>query len=315
MAATGVALPALNRAVKAQAYPNRSVRIVVGFAAGGGGDTLMRLIGQSLSERLGHPFIIENRPGAGTNIATETVARASPDGYTLLYVSPASAINATLYRTLSFNFLNDIAPVAAIGHQADVMVVNPSIGVDTVPEFIAYAKANPGKVSFGSSGNGNTPHMAGELFKMMTGVSMIHVPYRGEAPALIDLLAGRVQVMFSTLPSSIGYIRAARLRALAVTTKVRADALPSLPTVGEFVPGYEVSSWSGIGAPAKTPSDVIRILNKQINAALADPKIKLRLADLGNTVTRGSPADFANYIAQETKKWAKVIKFADIQPI
>jgi tripartite-type tricarboxylate transporter receptor subunit TctC len=315
MAAGTAAMPAISHAVRAQAYPNRPVRIVVGFAAGGGGDTLMRLMGQWLSERLGRPFIVENRPGAGTNIAAEAVIRAPADGYTLLYVSPASAINATLYRNLSFNFLSDIAPVARIGHQPDVMEVHPSVPAENVAEFIAYVKANPGKVSFGSSGNGNTPHMAGELFKMMAGVEMTHVPYRGEAPALTDLLGGRVQVMFSTMPSSIGYIKGGKLRALAVTTTTRAEALPDLPTVGDFLPGYEVSSWSGMGAPAKTPVDVIETLNSEINASLADPKIKERLADLGNTVTPGSPADFGRYIAHETEKWAKVIKFANIKSI
>ena len=315
VAAGAAALPALSRTIPAQAYPSRPVRIVVGFAAGGGGDTLMRLMGQWLSERLGQPFIVENRPGAGTNIATEAVVRAPADGYTLLYVSPASAINATLYPNLSFNFLSDIAPVARIGHQPDVMEVNPSVPTETVAEFIAYAKANPGKVSFGSSGIGNTPHMTGELFKMMTGVDMVHVPYRGEAPALTDLLAGRVQVMFSTMPGSIGYIKAGKLRALGVTTTTRAEALPELPTVADFVTGYEVSSWNGMGAPAGTPAHVVETLNREINAALADPKIKSRLADLGNTVTPGSPVDFGKYIARETEKWAKVIKFANIKPI
>lgn len=246
MAAGAATLPALSHTIRAKAYPTRPVRIVVGFAAGGGGDTLMRLMGQWLSERLGQPFIVENRPGAGTNIAAEVVVRAPADGYTLLYVSPASAINATLYRNHSVNFLSDIAPVARIGHQPDVMEVNPSVPAERVAEFIAYVKANPGKVSFGSSGNGNTPHMAGELFKMMAGVDMVHVPYRGEAPALTDLLGGWVQVMFSTMPSSIGYIKAGKLRALAVTTSARAEALPDLPTVADFVPGYEVPA---IGAP------------------------------------------------------------------
>jgi tripartite-type tricarboxylate transporter receptor subunit TctC len=314
--ATGAAtLPALSHTIRAQAYPNRPVRMIVGFAAGGGGDTLMRLMGQWLSERLGQPFIVENRPGAGTNIAAEVVARAPADGHTLLYVSPASAINATLYRTLSFNFLSDIAPVARIGHQPLVMEVNPSVPAETVPDFVAYAKANPGKVSFGSSGNGNTPHMAGELFKMMAGVDMVHVPYRGEAPALTDLLAGRVQVMFSTMPSSIGYIKAGRLRAMAVTTRARAEALPELPTLADFVTGYEVSSWNGMGAPAKTPAHVVETLNREINAALADPKLKARLADLGNTVTPGSPTDFREYIERETEKWATVIKFANVKLI
>jgi tripartite-type tricarboxylate transporter receptor subunit TctC len=314
LASTAAALPAASRLARAQAYPSRPVRIIVGFAAGGAGDTVARLIGQWLSERLGQPFIIENRPGAGTNIATEAVVKAAPDGYMLLYVSPACAINATLYEKLGFRFLSDIAPVARIGHQANVMEVNLSVPVKTVPEFIAYANANPGQMNYGSSGTGNTPHMAGELFKMLTGVKMIHVPYRGEAPALTDLLGGQVQVMFSTIPTSIGYIKAGKLRPLAVTTTTRSEALPDLPTVGDFVPGYEVSSWQGIGAPAKTPAEIINKLNKEINAGLADPKLKARLSDLGNTVTPGSPEDFGKFIAEETEKWAKVVKFSGAKP-
>ena len=270
-------------------------------------------MGHWLSERLGQPFIIENRPGAGSNIATEAAVRAPPDGQTLLYFTPASAVNATLYQKLNFDFLRDIAPIARIGHQPDVMVVNPSVPVRTVPEFIAYAKANPGKINMASSGIGNTPHMAGELFNMMAGVNMVHVPYRGEAPALTDLLGGGMQVMFSTMPSSIEHIRAGKLRPLAVTTATRSETLPDLPTVGEFVPGYEVSGWQGIGAPSKTPGEIIDKLNRELNAALTDPKIKARLADLGNTVLPGSPANLGKVIADETEKWAKVVKFAGLR--
>jgi tripartite-type tricarboxylate transporter receptor subunit TctC len=311
--AFAAALPVLPRIALAETYPSRPVRIIVGFAAGGGADVITRIVARALSERLGQPFIVESRPGAGTNIATEAVVRAAPDGYTLLYVSPASTINATLYERLNFNFLNDIAPVARIGHQPTVMEVNPSVPAKTVPEFIAYAKANPGQINMASSGNGNTPHMAGELFKMITGVNMVHVPYRGEAPALTDLLGGQVQVMFGTMPSSIAHIRAGKLRALAVTTATRSEVLPNLPTVGDFVPGYEVTSWQGIGVPSKTPMEIIDKLNREINAALVEPKIKARLADLGNTVLPGSPAEFGKLIADETEKWAKVVKFAGLK--
>ena len=287
---------------------------IVGFAAGGAPDILARLMGQWLSERLGQPFVIENRPGAGSNIATEAVVRAPPDGYTLLLVSPANAINATLYDKLNFNFIRDIAPVAGIIREPHVMVVNPSVPAKTVPEFIAYAKANPGKLNMASAGNGTAAHVAGELFKMMTGVDMVHVPYRGAAPALTDLLGGQVQVMFAAMPASIEYIRAGKLRALAVTTATRSEALPDIPTVGEFVPGYEASAWFGVGAPKNTPAEIIDKLNKEINAALADPKIKARLADLGGTVLPGSPADFGKLIADETEKWGKVIRAANIKP-
>ena len=283
------------------------------FAPGGGADIIARLIGQWLSERLGQPFIIENRPGAGSNIATEAVVHAPADGYTLLLVSPANAINATLYDKLNFNFIRDIAPVAGIIRVPNVMVVNPSVPAKTVPEFIAYAKANPGKLNMASAGIGTAPHVAGELFKMMAGVDMVHVPYRGDGPALTDLIGGQVQVMFAAMPSSIEYIRAGKLRALAVTTATRSEALPDIPTVGDFVPGYEASGWYGIGAPKNTPAEIIDKLNKEINAGLADPKIKARLADLGGTVLPGSPADFGKLIADETEKWAKVIKFAGHQ--
>ena len=277
-------------------------------------DIVARLIGQWLSERLGQPFIIENRPGAGSNIATEAVVRAPPDGYTLLLVGPPNAINATLYDKLNFNFIRDIAPVASIVRVPNVMVVNPSVPAKTVPEFIAYAKANPGKINMASAGIGSSAHVAGELFKMMTGVDMVHVPYRGAAPALTDLLGGQVQVCSPRMPASIEYIKAGKLRALAVTTATRSEALPDVPTVGEFVPGYEASSWYGVGAPKNTPAEIVDKLNKEINAALADPKIKARLADLGGTALAGSPADFGKLIADETEKWGKVIRAANIKP-
>jgi tripartite-type tricarboxylate transporter receptor subunit TctC len=278
LAAGAAAVPAVSRIARAQAYPTRPVRIIVGFSAGASGDLVGRLMGHWLSERLGQPFIVENRPGAGSNIAIEAVAHALPDGYTLLYFTPASAINATLYDKLNYNFIRDVTPVARIGYTPDVMEVNPSVPAKTVPEFVAYAKANPGKINFASSGNGTTPHMAGELFKMMTGVNLVHVPYRGSAPSLTDLLGGQVQVMFDTLPSSIEHIRVGKLRALAITTATRSEVLPDLPTVGDFVPGYEVSGWQGIGAPKNTPAEIIDRLNREINAALADPKIKEQLA-------------------------------------
>ena len=271
-------------------------------------------MGQWLSERLGQPFIIENRPGGGGNIGTEAVVRAPADGYTLLLVGTFNAINATLYDKLNFNFIRDIAPVAGIIRGAYVLVVNPSVPAKSVPEFIAYAKANPRKLNMASAGTGTGPHIAGELFKMMAGVDMVHVPYRGGGPALTDLLGGQVQVYFPTTVASIGYIRAGRLRALAVTTATRSDALPDIPTVGEFVPGYEASTWYGVGAPKATPAEIVEKLNKEINAGLADPKIKARLADLGGDVLAVSPADFGKFIADETEKWAKVIKFAGIKP-
>jgi tripartite-type tricarboxylate transporter receptor subunit TctC len=309
--ATGaVALPAMPRLAGAQSYPSRPVRLIVGFPAGGSADIVARLIGQSLSERLGQPFIIENRPGAGSNIGTETVVRAPPDGYTLLMVSAANVTNATLYDNLNFNFIRDIAPVAFMDRVANVLEVNPSIPARTVPEFTAYAKANPGKINMASGGTGSSQHVAGELFKMMAGVDLVHVPYRGVAPALTDLLAGQVQVLFDTVPASLPHIRAGKLRALAVTTAARSEALPDVPTVGDFVPGYEASSIHGIGAPRITPADIIDRLNKEVNAALADPKFKARIADLGGIVAVGSPADFGKIIAEETEKWAKVVKFS-----
>ena len=314
LAAGVAAFPAVSRIAIAQTYPTRPARILVGTAAGGVQDTLARLMGQQLSERLGQQFVIENRPGAGGNIATEAVVRASADGYTLLLVGPPAAINATLYNKLSFNFLRDIAPVASFTREPSVVVVGSSLPVQTIPQFIAYAKANPGKVNMASPGNGSAPHVSGELFKMMTGVEMVHVPYRGGAPALTDLLGGQVQVMFGVLPSSIGHIRAGRLRALAVTTASRLEALPDVPTIAEFVPGYEASSVYGLGAPKNTPVEIIDRLNQSINAALADPNVKARLADLGSTVLAGSPADFGKMITEETEKWAKVVRFSGTKP-
>jgi len=314
LAAGAAAFAAVSRIAQAQTYPTRLVRVIVPYPPGGPNDILARLMGQWLSERLGQPFVIDNRPGAGSNIGTEAVVKASPDGYTLLVVGTNSAINATLYGKLNFNFIRDIAPIATIIRQPQVMLVNPSFPAKTVPEFIAYAKANPGKINMASAGNGTGPHVAGELFKMMTGVDMIHVPYRGGGPALTDLLAGRVQVMFLGPIGSIEYIRAGKLRALAVTTATRSDALPDIPTVGEFVPGYESSSWFGVGAPKNTPAEIVERLNKEINAALADPKMKARFADMGATVFASSPADFGKLMAEETEKWAKVVKFAGIKP-
>jgi tripartite-type tricarboxylate transporter receptor subunit TctC len=312
--AAGVAVfPAVSRAAWAQAYPSRPVRIIVPFAAAGAFDIMARLIGQWLSERLGQPFVIENRPGAGTNIGTETVVKAPPDGYTLLLAGTPNAINATLYEKLNFNFIRDIASVAGISRAPLVMAVHPSVPAKTVPEFIAYAKANPGKISMASAGIGAPSHVSGELFKMMARVNLVHVPYRGAGPALVDLLAGQVQVGFPSMPSSIEYVRAGKLRALAVTSATRSDALPDIPTVGEFLPGYEASASYGIGAPKGTPVEIIDMLNKEINAALGDPKMKARLADLGGTPLLGSAADFGKLIAEETEKWAKVIKFAGIK--
>jgi tripartite-type tricarboxylate transporter receptor subunit TctC len=310
VAAGAAALPAVSRVARTQAYPTRPVRIIIGFAPGGIAEIVARLIGQSLSERLGQPFIIESRPGAASNIATEAVVRAPPDGYTLLQVSPPAAINATLYERLNFNFIRDIAPVAGMVRGPLVMEVNSSVPVTTVPEFIAYAKANAGKLSYSSAGIGTSLHLAGELFKMMASVEMVPVHYRGSAPALTDLIGGQVQVMFDILLSSLEFIRAGKLRPLAVTTAIRSEALPDIPTVGQFLPGYEVSSWQGIGAPRKTPAEIIEKLNREINVALGDLKIKAQLADVGNAVIPGSSADFGNFIAAETEKWAKVIKFA-----
>jgi tripartite-type tricarboxylate transporter receptor subunit TctC len=313
LVAGAAAVPAVSRFTWAQAYPTRPVRLIVTVAAGSSPDIIARLIGQWLSERLSQPFIIENRPGGGGNIGTEAVVRAPADGYTLLLCGPMNATNATIYDKLSFNFIRDIAPVAGVLRGPSVLVVHPSVPAKSVPEFIAYAKANPGKVYLASAGNGTATHVFGELFKMMAGVDMVHVPYRGGGPALNDLIGGQVQVMFPATVVSIEYIRAGRLRALAVTTAMRSEALPDLPTVGEFVPGYEASAWFGIGAPKNTPTEIVDKLNTEVNAALADPNIKARLADLGGTALAGSPADFAKLIADETEKWAKVVKFAGIK--
>jgi tripartite-type tricarboxylate transporter receptor subunit TctC len=313
LAAGAAALPAVSRVAWAQAYPTRPVRLIVPFAPGGATDTVARLIGQWLSERLGQPFVIDNRSGGGTNIGTEAVVRASPDGYTLLMAGTTQAINATLYEKLNFNFIGDITPVASVIRVAIVLVVNPSVPAKTVPELIAYAKANPRKLNMASPGTGSSPHVSGELFKMMTGVDMVHVPYRSGGPALTDLLGGQVQVMFVTTVSSVEYIKAGRLRALAVTTATRSKALPDIPTVAEFVPGYEASGWFGIGAPRNTPTQIVHKLNNEINAALADPNMKARFAELGGTALAASAADFAKLIADETEKWAKVVKFAGIK--
>jgi tripartite-type tricarboxylate transporter receptor subunit TctC len=310
LAAAGVALPATARFALAQGYPSRPVRLIVPFGPGGGTDIVARLIGQWLSERLGQQFVIENRPGAGGNLGTEAVVRAPPDGYTLALIGAPSAINATLYDKLPFNFIRDIAPVAIIVRFPNVMVVNPSVPAKSVPEFIAYAKANPDKINMASPGNGSTPHVAGELFKMMSGVNMVHVPYRSVAAGMTDMLSGQVQVTFGTTASTLEYIRAGTLRALAVTTAVRAEALPDLPTIAEFVPGYEASAWFGAGAPRNTPADIVDKLNNDINACLADPKLKARIADLGGIAITGSPADFGKLIVEETEKWAKVVKFS-----
>jgi tripartite-type tricarboxylate transporter receptor subunit TctC len=313
LAAGAAALPAVSRIARAQAYPTRPVRIIVGLAAGGPADIVARLIAQWLSERLGQPFVVENRTGAATNIATEAVVRAPADGYTLLFVTAANAINTSLYEKLNFNLSRDIVPVASLIRAPSVMEVNPSVPARTVPEFIAYAKANPGKLTMASSGIGTPSHVFGELFKFMTGVNLVHVPYRGAAPALADLLAGQVQVLFDPMPNPIEYIKAGKVRPLAITTATRSEALPDVPTVSEFVPGYEGSFWFGVGAPKATPADIVEKLNKEVNAALDDPKMKSRLADLGGTVLPGSPADFGKLIAEETEKWAKVIKFAGIK--
>jgi tripartite-type tricarboxylate transporter receptor subunit TctC len=315
LAPGAVALPAFSQFAQAQTYPLRPVRLIVGFTAGGGSDILARLVGQGLFQRLGQPFVVENRTGAGSNIAAEIVANAQADGYTLLLATTANAVNATLYDRLNFNFIHDIAPVAGLLRVPNVMLVNPSVPAKTVPEFIGYAKANPTKVNMGSGGNGGPVHMAGELFKMMAGVNLVHVPYRGEALALTDLLAGEVQVVFASIPSSIGYIRDGRLRPLAVTSATRSETLPDVPAMADFVPGYEMSTWYGIGAPKNTPTEVIDKLNIGINAVLADPSFRARLADLSGTVLGGAPSALGKLIAEETEKWAKVVKFAGITPI
>jgi len=312
-AAKGAAAIAAPCVARAESYPARAVRVILGFAAGGSSDVIGRMMCQWLSERLGQPFVFDNRPGAGSNIATEFVARENADGYTLLLCTSANAINATLYEHLNFNFIGDFVPVAGVFRVPNVLEVHPSVPASTVPEFITYAKANPGRLNYASGGIGATQHMSAELFKSMTGVEMRHVPYRGSAPALVDLLSGQVQVMFDLLPASIGYIRAGKLRALAVTTAQRADALGDLPTIGDFVPGYEASTWNGVVAPRNTPTEIVDFLNKQINAGLNDPTMRARLADLGATTLPGSPADLGKLLAAETEKWAKVIKFAGIK--
>jgi tripartite-type tricarboxylate transporter receptor subunit TctC len=311
-AASALAWPAMSRAAWAQSYPARPVRIVVGLAPGSSPDIIARLIGQWLSERLGQTFIVENRPGGGGSIATEAVLRAPPDGHTLLLVSGTNAINATLNKS-SFDFVRDVAPIASISSAPNVMVVHPSVEVRTVAEFIAYAKSNPGKINMASAGNGSQPHAAGELFKMMAGIDMVHVPYRGGGPALTDLVAGQVQVMFPTTASSIEYIRTGRIRVLGVTTLTGLEVLPGVPTVSDTVPGYEATTWFGVAASRNTPPAIIRKLNGEINAALADPRMKARIGGLGNTVLLGSPADFGKLIADEIEKWAKVIRFAGIK--
>jgi tripartite-type tricarboxylate transporter receptor subunit TctC len=314
LAAGAAPLAVLPRIGRAQSYPTRPVRLIVGFPAGGPTDLAARLIGQWLSERLGQPFVIENRPGAGTNIAIEAVVRAPPDGYTLLLLGTPAAIGASLYDNLGFNVIRDIAPVAGAMREPNVLEVHPSVPVQTVPEFIAYAKANPGKLTMASGGAGSSPHLCGELFKMMAGVDLLTVPYRGSAPSLIDTLSGQVQVYFDVITTSVEYIRTGRLRALAVTTAARSPVLPDIPAVAEFLPGYEASSWQGIGAPRDTPVEIIEKLNKEINDVLADPKLRARVLDLGGTVLAGSPTEFANFLAEETDKWAKVVKFAGIKP-
>ena len=314
LVAGAAALPAVARTASAQSYPTRPVRIVVGFAAGQAIDIVTRIVGQSLSERLGQQFIIENRPGAGGNIGTEVVVRAPPDGYTLLAIGSNNMINATLYEKLNYDFIQDIAPVASIYRVPQVVEVNPSFPATTLPEFIEYAKANPGKINFASAGSGSVAHLSGELFKVMAGVNMLHVPYRGAPAALTDLIGGQVQVMFDNMPSSMEHIRAGRLRPLAVTAATRLEGLPDIPTVGDFVPGFETSAWAGIGAPRNTPVEIINKLNREINAALADPKIEARMADLGGMVLALSPTEYGKRIAEETMKWAKAVKFSGAKP-
>jgi len=313
LTATAIGLPALVRTARAQNYPARPVRMLVGFAAGGAPDIAARLVAQWLSDRLGQQFVIENRPGAGGNIATEAVVDAPPDGYTLLMAGLQNAVNTTLYQHLKYDFARDMAPVVGVSHENYGMEVHPSFPAKTVPEFIAYAKANPGKLNMASAGNGTGPHMAGELFKIMAGVDMLHVPYRGSPPALTDLLGGQVQMMFSPLSSSIGYVKTGKLRALAVTTAARSEVLPDLPTVGEFVSGYQAAGWFGVCAPRKTPDEIIDRLNREINAGLSDARMKARFRELSATIFGGSPADFARHIADETEKWGKVVRSANLR--
>ena len=314
LTAAGLSAPAFPLAAAAEDYPARPVRVVAGFAAGGGVDITARLIGQWLNERLGQSFVVENRTGAGGNIGTEAVVTAAPDGYTLLLATVPNAVNASLYNNLKFNFIRDIAPVAGIIRVPMIILLHPAVPVKTVPELIAYAKANPGKVNMASAGNGSAPHMAGELFKMMAGVNMVHVPYRGQGPALTDLLGGEVQVLFATAPGTTDYVATGKLRALAVTTAMRAQVLPDVPPVGDFVPGYETSQWYGMCAPGKTPVEIIGKLNKEINAGIADAGMKARLAAIGGEPLPGTPAEFGRLIAEETEKWAKVVQAAGLKP-
>jgi tripartite-type tricarboxylate transporter receptor subunit TctC len=314
LAAGAAALPAVSRIARAQTYPSRPVRLVIGYAPGGSADITARIMAQRLTERLGQSFIVESRPGAGSNIGTEAVTRAAPDGYTLLLVAPANAVNATLYDKLNYDFLRDIVPVASLIRFGNVMEVHPSVPARTVSEFIAYAKANPGRINFASSGAGSTIHMSGELFKMMAGVNLVHVPYRGGALALTDLIGGQVQVMFDNIPTSIQHIKAGTLRPLAVTTAARAELLPDVPVVADVLPGYEASAWYGVGAPRGTPAEIIDKLNKEINAILADPRTKAQFTELGAALVTGSAADFGKLLADETEKWGKVVKFAGIKP-
>jgi tripartite-type tricarboxylate transporter receptor subunit TctC len=309
-ASAALALPASSRLARAQAWPSRPVRLIIGYTPGGSADLTARLMGQWLSEKLGQSFVIENRPGGGTNIATEAALRAPPDGYTLLLVAPANAINATLYDKLNFNFIKEAEPIAGLIRFPNVVVVNPSLPVKTIPELIAYAKANPGKLNMASSGNGSTIHMSGELFKMLTDINMVHVPYRGGAPALTDLIAGQVQVMFDNLPTCAEHVKSGKLRGLAVTSTTRSEVLPDLPTVADFLPGYEASAWYGIGAPKGTPAEIVERLNKAVNDILADPKVKAKFSEYGAMLLPGSPADFGKLLADETEKWGKVVKFA-----
>jgi tripartite-type tricarboxylate transporter receptor subunit TctC len=312
-AAGAAALPIVGRSARAQTYPARPVRVIVPVAAGGANDVTARLIGQRLSEHLGQQFVIENRPGAGTNIGTEAVIRSAPDGYTLLIAGSNAAINPTLFKSLNFNFIRDTVPIASIVRVPQLMQVTPSLPVKTVPEFIAYAKANPGKIAMGSGGNGSPAHVIGEYFKLMTGTDLTHVPYRGAAPAVTDLLAGQIQVAFTELATSLGHVKSGGLRALAVTTAARTAVLPDVPTLSEFIPGFEASQWVGLVAPKDTPVAIVEKLNAEINAGLADPKLKARFADLGGMVLPGSPADFGNLIRDETEKWSKVIRAAHIR--
>jgi len=314
LSAGAAMVPLMLRTTAAQTYPTKPVRIVVGYPAGGSSDFHARLMGQWLTERLGQQFVVENRPGASGNIATEAVVRAQPDGYTLLLASTADAVNASLYANMSFNFVRDIAPVVGIIRGGTVMVVHPSFPAKTVQEFIAYAKANPGKITMATSGSGSPQHLAGELFKMMAGVDLLHVPYRGEAPALTDAIGGQIGVIFGTLTATSEHVTAGKLHALGVTTQMRSDALPGIPTVAETVPGYEASGWAGLGAPKQTPSEIVALLNREINAALASPAIKARYTQLGSIILGGTPQDFAKFVSGETEKWAKVIKFAGIKP-